>query len=95
MKELTLDWTMCRAEEKQEAVPCGLYRLNLENLKQRAGVYIIWFEGADGGTSFAIDVGQGILKDRLGDHREEDDIKELITGLWEDTGDVTCNIRQR
>ena len=84
--ELTLNWSMC--QRRQESVPCGLYRLNLEKLKRRAGVYIIWYQGNDGGTSFVVDVGQGIFNDRLGDHKKESDIEELITGLWEDTGDV-------
>ena len=84
--ELALNWSMC--QRGQESVPCGPYRLNLENLKRRAGVYIIWYQGNDGGTSFVVDVGQGIFKDRLGEHKKESEIEELTTGLWKDTGEV-------
>ena len=84
--ELTLKWSTCKGDP--EPIPCRLYKLRLERLENRAGVYIIWYEDDDGGYSDVLDVGQGIFKDRLAAHKDEPDIEEKTTGLWELQGDV-------
>ena len=62
---MILSWIKCSGE-----VWCDLVNLNLnhEHFANMEGVYIIWHGGPNPAT---VRVGQGILKDRLSEHRQD------------------------
>lgn len=50
---------------------CSLENLNLDSIKAGSGVYIIWHEGNPGRVAR---VGSGIIRQRLGAHRNDAEI---------------------
>lgn len=62
---MNVNWKKC-----QENIWCDLLTLNLENehFNSLIGVYIIWHSGSN---QRVVRVGQGIIKDRLKEHRED------------------------
>jgi hypothetical protein len=65
---LQVDWNKC-----QGGAWCELLKLNLEHqhFNDMEGVYIIWHGGQNPAT---VCVGQGIIRDRLAAHRQENDV---------------------
>lgn len=65
---LTVDWIKCQSNSW-----CGFLSvdLNHEHFDSMEGVYIIWHGGQYPATVY---VGQGIIRDRLRQHREEREI---------------------
>lgn len=65
---LELNWTKCERNSW-----CGLITLNLSHrhFDNLEGVYIIWHGGNNPKT---VRVGQGEIRDRLGKHREDNEI---------------------
>ncbi len=59
---ITLSWIKCQSGDW-----CGLEKVNLSNVST-IGVYIIWHGGNPGRV---VRVGQGIIADRLSDHRSD------------------------
>ena len=60
---MIVTWNKCT-----DNVWCTLSRLNLETVTESAGIYIIW---KPGNPSRVIRVGQGNIRDRLYDHRND------------------------
>ena len=71
MTGMTLQWNRCEGNSW-----CALYALNLgdEHFDFIAGVYVIWHGGDE---PKVLRVGQGHIKDRLHEHKWEDDLIEL------------------
>lgn len=65
---LELSWTKC-----QDNNECDLLALNLENdhFDNLVGIYIIWHSGLHPAV---VRLGQGIIKDRLREHRSDSEI---------------------
>ena len=75
VKEMWLTWNTCKGN-----VWCGLgsVDLNHKHFDDMEGVYIIWCGGDEPAT---IRVGQGVIRDRLRAHRNDEDIqayKDLV-----------------
>ena len=62
---LSVHWNKCQGEQW-----CNLFRVNLEDqhFANLEGVYVIWHGGHSPAT---VRVGQGIVKDRLAEHRRD------------------------
>jgi len=74
---LTLEWIKCQGDQW-----CGLQTVNLDHshFDGFEGVYIIWHGGMSPWTVY---VGQGVIGDRLSDHREDPDILKFANfGLY-------------
>lgn len=72
---------------------CGLINLNLNNpfFENLEGVYVIWHGGLQPRW---VRVGQGNIRDRLGKHREDNDILAYKGhGLYVTWAPVNANIR--
>ena len=69
-KTLALNWTKCALT----ANFCNFMTVDLEheNLNGIKGVYIIWYSNAS--LAEVVRVGQGVIKDRLADHRDNSEI---------------------
>ena len=65
---LTVVWNKCNGD-----VWCNLIKLNLahEHFDDMEGVYIIWHGGQNPAT---VCVGQGFIRDRLAEHRQDPEI---------------------
>ena len=65
---LNVSWNKC-----QDDVWCDLLTVNLdhEHFNDMEGVYIIWHAGQNPAT---VRVGQGSIRDRLSEHRQEKEI---------------------
>ena len=66
---MNLSWTKCHGD-----VWCKLSTVNLghEHFDSMDGVYVIWHGGANPAT---VRVGQGIIRDRITDHRNNPEIQ--------------------
>jgi len=74
---MQLNWTKCQSD-----VWCKLDSVNLEHehFENRYGVYIIWHGGSE---SAVVYVGQGNIKDRLAEHRRDQEIQKYASlGLY-------------
>lgn len=69
-KKLSVEWIKCEGDKKNEDVWCSLLKLDLKSV-DREGVYIIWHGGKN---PRVVDVGQGIIVDRLRTHRYDEKI---------------------
>ena len=71
MHNLQLNWTKC-----QEDVWCKLNSVNLDHshFNYMEGVYIIWHGGLNPAVVY---VGQGVIKDRLTEHRDNSQIQQF------------------
>ena len=69
-KKLPVRWVKCKGNKKNEDVWCSLLRLDLKTVDGE-GVYIIWHGGKN---PRVVDVGQGIIADRLRAHRNDEKI---------------------
>ncbi len=69
---MNLEWIKCKGDEGD--VWCELNTVDLTNshFDNMEGVYIIWHEGESPAT---VRVGQGVIKERLQDHREDDKVQ--------------------
>lgn len=67
MSSLTVNWQSCG----DDAHWCNFHNLNLnsDHFNDLRGVYIIW-SNVDG----VIRIGSGIIKDRIADHRDDEEI---------------------
>lgn len=65
---MNLDWVKCEGNTW-----CSLERLKLESIGNTAGVYIIWHGGE---IPRCVRVGQGDIKDRLSEHRNNPKITQ-------------------
>ncbi len=67
---MQLNWIKCQGE-----VWCKLNSVNLDHahFDNMEGVYIIWHAGENAAT---VRVGQGIIKDRLTEHRADPEIQK-------------------
>lgn len=65
---LTLNWIKCEGD-----VWCNLLNVNLshEHFEDMAGIYIIWHGGEKPAT---VRVGQGVIRDRIVQHRQDPEI---------------------
>lgn len=63
---LTLQWVKCTGNQW-----CILENLNLESMGEVSGVYLIWYNGAQGRW---VRVGSGNIKERLSAHRNDPEI---------------------
>lgn len=71
-----LEWKKCRG-----GVPCSFFRLNLNSISARQGVYVIWLEEEQGESPRVVRVGQvwsenRSFKDRFEEHREDEMIND-------------------
>jgi len=66
---MNVEWIKCEGDKW-----CGLNTVNLDHshFDDLEGVYIIWHGGSNAAT---VRVGQGVIRDRLAAHREDDDIQ--------------------
>ena len=70
---LKLEWQICHNKNQPQGRElCRLFDLHLPTVTVKSGVYIIWYGGPE---SHPIDVGSGIIKDRLEDHRNDPQIE--------------------
>ena len=74
---LTLKWQACGDDHHW----CSLANLNLDSIKAKNGVYIIWHEG---NPSRIVRIGQGKIADRLGAHRNDATITQYgnLRATW-------------
>jgi len=66
---MIIEWQQCEGEEW-----CPLNTVNLEHshFEGLEGVYIVWHAGPNPAT---VRVGQGMIRDRLAAHREDEDVQ--------------------
>ncbi len=66
---MNVEWIKCEGDKW-----CGLNTVNLQDshFDGLEGVYIIWHVGSNPAS---VRVGQGIIRDRLADHRNDEDIQ--------------------
>lgn len=79
---MNVTWIKCGTDNHW----CSLERLDLGSFGDPVGVYMIWHEGKDGRPGRVVRLGQGDIKDRLGDHRTD---KEILAYRWQGTLRVT------
>jgi len=67
---LNLYWNKCKGD-----VWCKLNTVNLDHrhFNNMNGVYIIWHGGQDAAT---VRVGQGFIRDRIADHRDDQQVQQ-------------------
>ena len=63
---MNVEWIRCTGNQW-----CNLRELNLDAIQEEKGVYIIWHGGSPSRT---VRIGQGDLKDRLEEHRKDEEI---------------------
>ena len=65
---LNVSWNKCEGD-----VWCDLLKVNLdqEHFNDMEGVYVIWHGGQNPAT---VRVGQGFIRDRLGEHKQDPEI---------------------
>lgn len=68
---MNLTWIKCEGNAW-----CSFERLNLDSIGNTAGVYIIWH---DSETPRCVRVGQGDIKDRLSEHRNNPRITQYCS----------------
>lgn len=84
---VNLNWIKCN-----NGGWCKLLTVNLEHdhFNNMEGVYIIWHAGPNPAT---VRVGQGIIKDRLDSHRNDDDILSFenleLFVTWASVSDIS------
>src|SRR5581483_1177170 len=66
---MNVTWIKCRAGNW-----CLLEKLNLDNIGDVAGVYIIWHQGSFRTPSRVVFIGQGVVRYRLEVHRHDKEI---------------------
>lgn len=67
MESLTVTWEKCGNDNHW----CDLLKLDLESIKVKTGIYIIWHHGTNPRW---VRVGQGDIKARLSAHRNDKDV---------------------
>ena len=86
--KMNLSWTKCQGNKW-----CSLLNVNLghDHFKNLGGIYIIWHSGEHPWTVY---VGQGIIAERLADHRQNGDILRFLPdGLFVTWAQVDENSR--
>jgi len=76
--DLELDWRFCQGDQW-----CSFQNLDLDHshFDNMEGVYIIWHQGGE--KPRAVYVGQGNIRDRISDHRTENNITQYAPhGLY-------------
>ena len=66
---MKLKWIKCRGNDW-----CRLNEVNLETAPDDEGVYVIWHENTLD-DEHCVYVGQGVIRDRLGYHRRNDEVQ--------------------
>ena len=85
---MKLNWIKCQSE-----VWCKLNSVNLkhEHFNNLSGVYMIWHGGQ---TPAVVYIGQGEIKDRIAEHRQNPDIQSFKPqGLYVTWASVNQNAR--
>jgi hypothetical protein len=71
---MQLNWNRCN----NNTIWCDLNRVNLdhEHFNGLGGVYIIWHTGTNPAT---VRVGQGVIRDRLAAHRQDNEVQAYVS----------------